>query len=211
MPAPPSSPITTALGHLAHLDAGDLTARLARIPDPRAPQGRRHPLTYLLAPAAAATTAGATSITAIAEWAADAPPAIRARCGAALIDPHRPYPAPSEATVRRVLTRLDADALDAAACTPPTRNKTGRIHLAVDGKRLRGSRTPILDGVHLLAALAPGGPVAAQRQVPDKRGETTAFAPPLDTLDIRDAVTPPAPSTSSTITPATRTPAAPTT
>ncbi len=138
-------------------------------------------------------TAGARSLTAIAEWAADAPPAIRARLGAHLRDPHHSYPAPSEATVRRLLTRIDADALDDVLATyqaqqPARSAEAARVHLAVDGKRLRGSRTADTDGVHLIAALHADGTTAAQRQVAPDSNEITAFAPLLDTLDITDAV-----------------------
>ncbi|MFG3478677.1 hypothetical protein ACGF3K_26030 [Streptomyces sp. NPDC047980] len=47
------------------------------------------------------------SLTAIAEWAADASDRLLFCCGAALRDPDRPCRAPSEATVRRVLQRID--------------------------------------------------------------------------------------------------------
>ncbi|HZD02456.1 MAG TPA: transposase family protein [Actinomycetes bacterium] len=81
MPADPSSPIPSALAQLTHADplqqaeTPGLLAYLATIPDPRAPRGRRHPLIAILAMAAAAVLTGARSMTAIAEWAADAPPA----------------------------------------------------------------------------------------------------------------------------------------
>jgi hypothetical protein len=52
------------------------------VPDPRALRGRRHPLIAILAVAAAAVLAGACSMTAIAEWAAEAPQPVRAALGA---------------------------------------------------------------------------------------------------------------------------------
>jgi hypothetical protein len=58
----------------------------------------------------------------------------------------------------------------------------------VDGKIMRGSR----DGghtVHLFAALLHGeAVVTGQSQIPDKTGETKAFAVVLDQLDIAGAV-----------------------
>jgi hypothetical protein len=67
----------------------------------------------VLAIAVAAVLAGARSLAAIGEWPADAPQAVLAALEVRH-DPvrgtHRP---PDEATVRRVLARLDADALDA--------------------------------------------------------------------------------------------------
>ena len=121
MPADPSSPIPTALGHLTHAsplqlhdaDAPHLLSYLAAVPDQRAARGRRHPLVAILAMAAAAVLAGARSIAAIAEWAADAPPPVRAALGARRDAPEH-FAVPAEATIRRTLSRLDADALAAA-------------------------------------------------------------------------------------------------
>ena len=88
MPADPSSPIPAALAQLDHADllqhaqAPHLLAYLATIPDPRGSRGRRHPLVAILAMTAAAVLAGARSVAAIAEWAADAPQPVRAALGA---------------------------------------------------------------------------------------------------------------------------------
>jgi Flp pilus assembly protein TadB len=76
------------LARLAHADplgpanAPHLLACLATVHDPRRAAGRRHPLVAILAMAAAAVLAGARSVTAIAEWAADAPQPVRAAFGA---------------------------------------------------------------------------------------------------------------------------------
>jgi len=78
MPAPPSSLIDPAIGHLVELAAGatgeqpGLPGLLARVADPRHPRGVRHQLAGLLGLALCAVVAGARSFTAIAEWAADA-------------------------------------------------------------------------------------------------------------------------------------------
>ena len=78
MPAPSSSPIDPAIGHLVQL-AGDaageqpgLLAMLARLADPRHRRGVRHRLAVIVGLALCAVVAGARSFTAIAEWAADA-------------------------------------------------------------------------------------------------------------------------------------------
>ncbi|MFE9651171.1 transposase family protein [Streptomyces sp. NPDC006365] len=106
MPAASSPPIPAGLGQLAGCDPAwpdelpDLLARLHVLPDPRRRRGRRHPLPYVLALAACVVLAGAKSLTAIAEWAADAPDRLLFCCGAVLRDLDRPCRAPSEATVR---------------------------------------------------------------------------------------------------------------
>ena len=78
MPAARSSPILAATDPerarpFAVGDYPGLLERLAMIPDPRDRRGRRHTLASVLAVSAAAVLAGARSVTAIAEWAADAP------------------------------------------------------------------------------------------------------------------------------------------
>ncbi|MES9525190.1 transposase family protein [Streptomyces capoamus] len=121
MPARSSSLIPRPLGQLADTaptvpdDLPGLLTCLAQLPDPRRDQGRRHPLAFVLSLAACAVLAGAKSLAAIAEWAADAPPNVLARLGGPCREPGRGPVAPAEATVRRVLQRIDGDALDTAA------------------------------------------------------------------------------------------------
>src|SRR5438034_7359342 len=112
-----SSPTVLAGGQLALLgrsgptlaDAapGDLLEALAQVPDPRDPRGIRYPLAPVLATAVCAVLAGARSFAAIAEWAADAPPRLRARLGLTRT-------VPDLVTIWRVLTAVDPAALDRA-------------------------------------------------------------------------------------------------
>jgi hypothetical protein len=175
VPADPSSSIPAALTRLTDAephklqdaDAPHLLAYLAAVPDPRAARGRRHPLVAILAMAAAAVLAGARSIAAIAEWAADAPQPVRAALGARRDAPDH-FAVPAEATIRRTLARLDADTLAGAvgawlADRDPDQDRPrpaadSRCRaVAVDGKTLRGARTRTANGdgrpVHLLAAM----------------------------------------------------------
>ncbi|MFE7977111.1 transposase family protein [Streptomyces shenzhenensis] len=88
--------------------------RLAEIPDPRDPRGIRHALAVVLALAARAVPAGATSLLAVGEWIADAPEHLPEQLGACP-DPFLPKrPTPPESAVRRLLARVDGDALDGA-------------------------------------------------------------------------------------------------
>ncbi|MFE0337854.1 transposase family protein [Streptomyces sp. NPDC058955] len=134
--------------------------------------------------------AGAKSLAAIAEWAVDAPPAVLTALGGPPREPSGPT-APAEATVRRVLQRVDGDALDAAigiwlaARDPdsppvaPSKPERPRRSPAVDGKTVRGARRAEGTQVHLLAAMTGAGLVTAQREVDRKTIEITVFRPSL--------------------------------
>jgi predicted transposase YbfD/YdcC len=204
VPADESSPIPAALAHLTHADPlqdsepPHLLAYLASVPDPRATRGRRHPLVAILGLAAAAVLAGARSIAAIAEWAADAPQPVRAALGARRDAPDH-FAVPAEATIRRTLSRLDPDALAAAVGAwladrdrdPGPAGAGRRRAVAVDGKTLRGAHPPDGDGrpVHLLAAMDhTSRAVLAQHQVGGAPEEVPAFAPLLAPLDLADVV-----------------------
>jgi predicted transposase YbfD/YdcC len=94
-----------------------LVARLRSVPDRRARHGRRHPLLVILVLTACATlVVGGDSVAAIWQWAARSPQDKLARIGARRDPLSGLFVVPSERTFRRVLTDLDAEALDAAAC-----------------------------------------------------------------------------------------------
>ncbi|MFJ3310845.1 ISAs1 family transposase [Streptomyces sp. NPDC086549] len=168
-------------------DLPDLLKRLAQVPDPRDPRGVRHPLVTLLALTACAVLAGARSLLAVSEWVADAPPALLERLGTAVdpLVPKRSWPA--ESTIRRLLARIDADALDRAVgawlADRQTRGQ-GLRGLAVDGKSLRGAARAKGRKIHLLAACDHvNALVLAQMDVGEKSNEITRFRPLLDTLE----------------------------
>jgi hypothetical protein len=203
-----SSPIAPALEQLQDLPAGDrmllagecpsLRECLARMPDPRDPRGLRHTLTSLLLAAVAAVLAGARSFTAVGEWVADAPPQVLASLGVRRDPLTGRFQPPDEATIRRVLETIDADAFDAAVGSwlagrlraghqRPGHRRRPRRALAVDGKAVRGTRHASGDGqaVHLLAAAdQQAGAVLAQTRVDGKTNEVTRFAPLLEPLDL---------------------------
>ena len=216
---PPKSPLDQLAG-LAERELGSaadpaeaesvLVARLSKVPDLRRRRGLRHRLVVVLALAACATlVVGGDSVTAIWQWAARASQDKLARLGARRHPLTGRFLVPSERTFRRVLGKLDADALDAAlggwaadvargvvpapvvAATPgpPEREQRRATQrsvehpapdgllpaAAVDGKALRGARTPEGGRVFLVAAIDHAtGAVLGQRQVGDKRGEGAA-------------------------------------
>ncbi|MFF4081070.1 transposase family protein [Streptomyces sp. NPDC001777] len=180
-------------------DAADLRRFLVWVPDPRGLRGRRYPLLPLLCAAAAAVLTGARSLIAIGELIGDAPQPVLGVLGF----PAGPFtgirPAPHAATVRRLLQRVDGDALDAAigaylrARTPRPEeseppSKSAPRAIAVDGKTVRGSRTATTTAVQLLAAMDHHGVVLAQRQVASKSNEIPSFQPLLDTINVENTV-----------------------
>jgi DDE_Tnp_1-associated len=196
VPAELSSAIPTALTHLAHAEAlqdaeaPHLLAYLATIRDPRARAGRRHPFVAILAMAAAAVLTGARSMTAIAEWAQDAPQPVRAALGARHHAPrpllgtirghHPPHPGPPG--------RGRPGGCDRRVAGRPRGSRPAATGVAVDGKTLRGARR---DGrqVHLLAAMEHATrAVLAQHQVNGAPGEVPGLPPLLANLDLTGAV-----------------------
>ena len=87
---------------------------LGLVPDPRKRRGVRHSIAAVLAIAAAAVLAGARSVLAIGEWAGEAPQVVLAALGARYNPITGRLRAPHGDTFRRVLRRVDADAVDAA-------------------------------------------------------------------------------------------------
>ncbi|MFC1432642.1 hypothetical protein ACEZDB_18515 [Streptacidiphilus sp. N1-3] len=80
---------------------------------------------------------------------------------------------PFEATVRRLLARIDGDALDRAVGGWPADRRPRLRGLAVDGKSLCGAAKWRGRKIHLLAAVEhTTGLVLAQLDVGEKTGET---------------------------------------
>jgi predicted transposase YbfD/YdcC len=196
VPAARSSPNLPVLAQLCGASAlrlGEypgLLERLAVVPDPRDRKGRRHALVSMLALAAAAVLAGARSLTAIGEWAADAPQPILTALGARRDPLTGTRHAPEETTMRRVLGRVDGDALDAAvgAWLADRLRLPGPRHrraVAVDGKSLRGAIGADGRPLHLLAAMDhTDGAVLAQLQVDGTTNEISRFQPLLAGLEL---------------------------
>ncbi|MFE7076951.1 transposase family protein [Streptomyces sp. NPDC057620] len=132
MPARTSSPFPSALEQLgsstdplALSNVADLRRFLILVADPRDARGLRYPALALLCAAVAAVLTGARSLIAISEWITDAPQQVLSVLGFAADPLTGLRPVPHAATVRRLLQRVDGDALDAAisaylrARTPP--------------------------------------------------------------------------------------------
>jgi predicted transposase YbfD/YdcC len=154
----------------------------------------RHRAAVVLAFAVAAVMAGADSVTAIAEWARDVPPevleALDARC-----DRRGRRVPPSLSTFRRVLRKLDGQALAAAfgswlsAQVLAGPADAASLVVALDGKTVRGAKAGGAKAPHLLAAMITGArAVLAQRDVDQKTNEITQVKPLLDDIGIAGAL-----------------------
>ncbi|KDA40790.1 transposase, IS4 family [Frankia sp. BMG5.23] len=166
----------------------EIWERLATVPDPRSPRGRVYPLPCLLAVwLCALSAAGHDGACAVGQWVARASPAELAR----LRLPFDPFTGrhriPDETTLRRLLARVDRDALAAAllgdtALVPADGSPAA---VAVDGKTSRGAHRADGTQVHLLGVATHGtGLLAGQVEVDAKSNETAAFQPLLGALDL---------------------------
>jgi hypothetical protein len=135
-----------------------LREAFARVPDPRKPRGRRHPLPALLALSTAAMLSGARSLYAIAQWGRlQTPDFVRA------LGFTRPK-TPAVSTLHLVFKDLDVAAFEAAVGDWAVEQLGDRGEaIALDGKALRGIHGEELPGVRLVAAYSDwAGLVLAQ-------------------------------------------------
>jgi DDE_Tnp_1-associated/Transposase DDE domain len=154
----------------------------------------RHRAAVVLAFAVAAVMAGADSVTAVSEWASDVPPEVLAALGAWRDGRGRLVP-PSRSTFRRVLRRLDGQALAAVSGAWLTGQvlaglaDAGPLVIALDGKTVRGAKAGNEKAPHLLAAMICGArAVLAQLDVDQKTNEITQVKPLLDDAGISGAL-----------------------
>jgi DDE_Tnp_1-associated len=148
--------------------------------------------------AVAAGLAGAKSLAAIGEWATDAPGPVLVTLGVRRHPLTGAWRPPTEATIRRVLARVDPDTLDQAIGVwlagqqpppatrpPPATQPAWRQAVAVDGKTLCGSGHHPNPQVHLLAAMDhTTRAVLAQTDVDHTTNEIARFRPLLDSLEL---------------------------
>lgn len=174
---------------LFDLDA--LYACLQTIPDHRHRRGVRYPLASLLMIGVLAKLAGQDSSRGMAHWAQ-----LRTHELSQLFDLKREC-MPHYSTWSRVLGHgVEPSEVEEivgrffAQAARTAQRKRGTIHLAMDGKTLRGT-IPLgeTEGVHLLAAYLPQqGVVLAQMNV-EHKGKEITFAPTLlSQIDLRGVV-----------------------
>jgi hypothetical protein len=127
-----------------------LVERLAELTDPRDRRGRQYPMVGLLTLCLVAILAGHTTPEAIAQFGR----LRQKRLGHALGFKNGKMPCAN--TISGLLRNLDADHLDRIiGAWLADQHPEGWDHIALDGKRLCGSRDGDVPGAHLLAAYAP--------------------------------------------------------
>ena len=170
---------------------GGLLEALCKTPEPRRAQGMRHSMRSVLAVGICAVLSGARHYKAIGEWANRSPQNRLKRLGCRYDRRLKKHIAPSEPTIRRVLQRVDAEAVDKIVGQWLMEQAGGGANkaIALDGKTLKGSRSGNRPAVYLLGAfLHQQEVVIAQRGVDDKTNEIPNVRPLLEALDIEGAV-----------------------
>jgi hypothetical protein len=126
---------------------GTLFETLEALPDRRTRKGRRYSLASIVTLSLAAMLAGANDLLAIHRFGRRLTPKGLQMLG---IDRGR---SPAHATLHYVFRSMDAGDLE-RALRGLTRRGEGLGHVAIDGKRLRGSQHEASPGVHMLSAFA---------------------------------------------------------
>jgi predicted transposase YbfD/YdcC len=164
-----------------------LASMLARVPDPRAARGCRHPWSALLVVMVAGLLSGANSQRGLARWSRDAGPARRRQLG------FTRRRGPSLATLNRVLRRVDVAALETrvGAWLQQVRAAWRRSAarwldgIAVDGKTLRGARRLGAADAYLLSAYGQrDGLTLGEVAVPDTTNELGVVGALLERLPL---------------------------
>jgi hypothetical protein len=174
---------------LSENDAYLLQKALLTIPDSRMPRGIRHHRLAILSIAVCAIICGAKSFDAIAQWGKACTQKMLKRLGCRKKPGTDFYEAPSEPAIRRFLQSLDGQAVD-SAITGWLESIIGvGVAIAVDGKTLKGARTPDGRQMHLLAAfLHQEAAVVAQALVPSTTNEIKVVKQLLDPVPMEGSV-----------------------
>ena len=161
-----------------------LNEALQAIPDHRTKKGRRFPLPTILLIALAAMLSGANDLRAIYRWGRRLSPKALQALGA---DRARKK-APCHATYHYVFQSISSADLT-AALGALVKVEGGLGHVAIDGKRLRGSQHETSPGVHMLHAFSTKLTAAVgSLVVPPDSGECIEAIELIKSLPLEGAV-----------------------
>lgn len=158
--------------------ADPLLTALANVPDSRKLQGKRHPLSAVLALAVVAVLSGASSLTAISQWGREQSAELLRLLG------FTHWPGPCVATLHRIFRDLDVAALETVLTVWWQSWLPGGGGLAIDGKTLRGSETEQQPAVQLLVAFGHRLNVALAQHAIKRHDEIGAAVELLGSLDL---------------------------
>jgi hypothetical protein len=149
-----------------------LYTAFTRVADGRRRRGQLYPLPALLTMTVAAMLCGGKTLAAIAQWGRDYNPWL-GLLGFRKRSPDGGYRSPCIGELSTVFAALDVAAFERALTAWLQAGGTGDV-VAIDGKRLCGSRRGAVPGVHLLSAY--DGSVLAQVAVGDTNEAKAALA-----------------------------------
>jgi predicted transposase YbfD/YdcC len=166
------------------MNAPTLFDALTAMPDHRTKKGRRFPLAAIVTIALTAMLSGANDLMAIARWGRRLSPKALQALG---VDRKRKQ-APCHATYHYVFQSISAHDLKAALGTL-VKADAGLGHVAIDGKRLRGSQHETSPGVHMLNAFSTTLQAAVgSLVVPPDSGEVIEVLELIKALPLKGAV-----------------------
>jgi DDE_Tnp_1-associated len=161
-----------------------LFAALESIPDHRTKKGRRFPLAAIVTITLAAMLSGANDLMAIARWGRRLSPTALQALGVS----KKRKKAPCHATYHYVFQSIAADDLK-TALGALVNTDGGLGHVAIDGKRLRGSQHDTSPGVHMLNAFSTKLQAAVgSLVVPPDSGEVIEALELIKSLPLKGAV-----------------------
>jgi hypothetical protein len=164
--------------------SGTLFEALTAMPDHRTRKGRRYPLAAIVSISLAAMLSGANDLRAIFRWGRRLSPKALEALG---VDAKRKTAA-CHATYHYVFQALSADDL-AQALGGVVKVDDGLGHVAIDGKRLRGSQQGTSPGVHILHAFSTKLQAAVgSLVVPPDSGEVVEALELIKALPLKGAV-----------------------
>ena len=166
------------------MSTSTLFAALQSIPDHRTKKGRRFPLAAIVSISIAAMLSGANDLIAIFRWGRRLSPKALQALG---VDKKR-RKAPCHATYHYVFQSISAEDLTRALGHLVTADG-GLGHVAIDGKRLRGSQHETSPGVHMLNAFSSKLQAAVgSLVVPPDSGEVVEALELIKSLPLEGAV-----------------------
>lgn len=166
-----------------------LWTRLQMLTDTRKHKGRLYGLGSVLTICALATLAGARGTRAIAEFAGYLNQTQLRLLRCYYSKTRQCYVAPSEPTIRRILTLVDAAEFDQAVTAWMAQQDGPLTRVAVDGKTVKKAKRADGRALHLVSAVThDSARLVAQRPVNEKSNEITALRPMLQDVPLDGVV-----------------------